>query len=136
MKIPDMEITPFISLGVLSFGDSRQVTRMKLGSTFSTFKKVPGASDTDSFDDLGLHLYYDDPGHLEFVEAFEPAEVRFRGITFLGRDLESVVNDMMHLGLSPTPTDIGVAFGEVGIALTAPAGVVEGVAAHRRGYYD
>ena len=55
-----MEIVPFKSVGPLEFGDSRQVSREKLGSTFTTFRKDVGENETDSFDDLALHLYYDD----------------------------------------------------------------------------
>ncbi len=131
-----MEIIPFKSIGKLSFGDSRDVARAKLASTFSSFEKVTGAMATDAFDDLGLHLYYDEQGRLEFVEAFEPAAVDFRGISFLTRDLSGVVKAMKALGFAATETDVGIAFERAGIALTAPSGVVEGIAAHRRGYYD
>lgn len=131
-----MEIVPFTTMGVLAFGDSRAVAREKLGSDFSTFEKVVGAGETDSFDDLGMHLYYSDTGQLEFVEAFDPAEVVFRGVGFLGSDLNSVIPSMGLLGFTPTEDDIGVKFESAGIALTAPAGVVEGVAAYRKGYYD
>lgn len=131
-----MEIIPFESVGILSFGDSRAGAREKLSSIFSTFQKDIGENETDSFDELGLHLYYDDAGRLEFIEAFDPAQVVFRGIGFLGRDVDSVRWDMESLGLSPTESDVGLKFGSVGIALTAPSGVVEGVAAHRSGYYD
>jgi hypothetical protein len=131
-----MEIIPFRSIGELSFGDSRQIAREKLASTYSTFEKVVGENETDSFDHLGLHLYYSDIGHLEYVEAFDPAEVVFHGVNFLGRDLDSVTSDMESLGLSPMETDVGVKFESAGIALTAPSGIVEGVAAYRKGYYD
>ena len=131
-----MEIVPFTTIGVLAFGDSRAVAREKLGSDFSTFEKVVGAGETDSFDDLGMHLYYSDTGQLEFVEAFDPAEVVFRGVGFLGSDLNSVIPSMGLLAFTPTEDDIGVKFESAGIALTAPAGVVEGVAAYRKGYYD
>ena len=146
-----MEIVPFTTMGVLAFGDSRAVAREKLGSDFSTFEKVVGAGETDSFDDLGMHLYYSDTGQLEFVEAFDyysdtgqlefveafdPAEVVFRGVGFLGSDLNSVIPSMGLLAFTPTEDDIGVKFESAGIALTAPAGVVEGVAAYRKGYYD
>jgi hypothetical protein len=131
-----MDIIPFQSIGILSFGDSRQAARDKLACCFSTFVKDVGANETDSFDERGLHLYFDDEGRLEFVEAFNPAEVTFRGIHFLGRELQSVVEDMIAIGFSPSESDIGVDFADAGIALTAPYGVVEGIASHRKGYYD
>jgi hypothetical protein len=136
MRRRAMDIIPFKSIGTLSFGDARQTAREKLASTFSTFEKAIGENETDSFDELGLHLYYSDADCLEFVEAFEPAEVRFRGVNFLGRDLDSVASDMASLGFSAIETDVGVRFETAGIALTAPSEVVEGVAAYRRGYYD
>jgi hypothetical protein len=132
-----VEIIPFKSVGKLSFGDSRQVARQKLSSTFKTFRKAAGQPDeTDSFDQLGLHLYYDNDGNLEFVEAFEPAEVTFRGIRFLGRERATVKKEMKEIGFSPAEDDYGMMFSEAGIAVTAPSAVVEGVAAHRKGYYD
>jgi hypothetical protein len=131
-----VELIPFRSIGPLSFGDGRQVSREKIGSTFSTFQKVNGAHETDSFDDLGLHLYYDTEDRLEFVEAFGPADVTFRGIAFLGRPLEDVAEDMKSMGFDATESDIGLKFEEAGIALTAPSGIVEGIAAHRLRYYD
>ena len=136
MRDKSTAIVPFTTIGVLAFGDSRAVAREKLGSDFSTFEKVVGAGETDSFDDLGMHLYYSDTGQLEFVEAFDPAEVVFRGVGFLGSDLNSVIPSMGLLGFTPTEDDIGVKFESADIALTAPAGVVEGVAAYRKGYYD
>lgn len=131
-----MEIIAFQSIGSLAFGDSRQVTKEKLGSSFSTFEKVSGANATDSYDGLGLHLYYDNENRLEFVECFAPAEVVFQGIKFLGRDLQEVAGDMKSLGYFPTETDVGVKFHKAGIAITATMGLVEGIAAFRKGYYD
>jgi hypothetical protein len=112
------------------------VARQKLASPYATFQKVAGENETDAFDQLGLHLYYSDSGELEFVEAWGPAKVAFRGVSFLGKDLGSVISDMQSLGFNATQADVGVDFRKAGIALTAPSGVVEGVAAYRKGYYD
>jgi hypothetical protein len=131
-----MEILPFTSFGSLKFGDPRQVARQKLASPFSTFRKAGSQIDTDAFDDIGLHLYYDTNDCLEFVEAFDPADVDFRGIRFLGRELDAITSDMKALGFSATAADVGIDFNEAGIVVTAPSGIVEGVGAHRKGYYE
>lgn len=131
-----MEIVPFKSVGNLTFGDSRDAARGKLGSVFSTFRKVTGADETDAFDGFGLHLYYDHLGRLEFVEAFDPADVTFRGIKFLGRDLDAVIGDMTELGFNAAELDVGIIFSDAGMALTESSGVVEGISAYRKGYYD
>ena len=86
-----MEIVPFTSVRALTFGESRKTSRARLGSSFSTFEKVVGGDETDAFDDLGLHLYYSEADRLEFVEAFDPADITFRGVGFLGRGLDSVI---------------------------------------------
>lgn len=130
-----MEIVPFTSVGVLFFGDSRQIAREKVSSSFSTFEKVAGENETDSFDSIGIHVYYDDNSKIEFIETFDPANVSFRGISLMGKDLALVISDMEALGIPPEPSDVGIKFESVGIALTAPFGVVEGVAAYRKGYY-
>lgn len=131
-----MEIVPFQSIGILSFGDSRKVSRDKVGMAFSTFVKDVGNNETDAFDECGLHLYYDDQGRLEFVEAFTPAEVTFCGIRFLGRKLSQVIDEMRRIGYRASEGNGGIDFAEAGIALTAPSGIVEGIAAHRMGYFD
>jgi hypothetical protein len=131
-----MEIVPFKSVGRLAFGDARSTVREKLITMFTTFAKIEGATETDSFDDLGLHLYYDDAGILEFIETFIPANITFREISFLGRDVHEVIKDMAAIGYDSTDADVGVDFPDAGIALTAPSGIVEGIAAHRKGYYD
>jgi len=131
-----MEITPFSSVGVLAFGDIRNDARSKLNTKFSTFQKDADENETDAFDDIGLHLYYDNDGRLEFIEGFEPVDITFRGISFLNRDVTSVIRDMSAIGFNETRSDAGVKFRDVGIALYAPSGVVEGVAVHRKGYYD
>lgn len=131
-----MEIVPFKSIGPLSFGASRADCHGKLRASFTVFRKVASADQTDAFDELGLHLYYDSDGNLEFVEGFAPAAVSFQGVSFLGRDLAEIVEDIGRLGHSSNDPGDGVAFTDLGIALTDEDGVVTGVAAHRKGYYD
>jgi hypothetical protein len=131
-----MNIVPFSSVGLLAFGDHRKVARAKLNGLYSTFQKDSGETETDSFDEIGLHLYYNSDGVLEFVEAYHPADISFQGIHFLDRDVDAVTRDMSALGFASVDADVGVDFPDAGIVITAPSGVVEGVAAHRKGYYD
>jgi len=131
-----MEIIPFQSIGPLAFGDKREDIRIKLGGNFSPFRKVAGECMTDTYDSLGLHLYYDENGHLEFVEAFEPALVTISGVNFLGKSLPAALREMELLGFTHEDADVGVDFPAVGIAITVTSEVIEGVAAYRKGYYD
>jgi hypothetical protein len=130
-----MEIVPFVSVGTLLFGDTRKKTREKLGDSYTTFRKVEGAPLTDSYDDLGLHLYYDKKGHLEFVEAFEPDLLTFRGLTFVEKPLRGVLTKMEKLGFTHTETDAGFVFFDSGIVFGGERNKVDSVAAFRKGYY-
>ena len=132
-----MEIVPFESVGELRFGDTRDLARRKLASPFTGFHKDVGEEPTDSFDGLGLHIYYDKAGLIEFVEAFTPAEITCCGVRFLGRFVDEIAADMRRLGHELQEGDVGPDFPTAGIALTASIDeTVDGVAAHRAGYYD
>ena len=61
-------VLPFGGLGELRFGTSRAAVRTSLVGSPTTFSKVVDAPTmTDSYDALGLHLYYDDGDELEFI---------------------------------------------------------------------
>jgi|SRR5579864_1340719 len=131
-----MEISSFESVGSLRFGDLRQDIRKRLVGNYVTFKKDVGENDTDAYNELGLHLYYNKQDRLEFVEIFEPAQPQFRGILFIGRDVSDVSNDLKKLGFSTESDEVGLNCPEAGIGLTASDGIIEGVAVFRKGYYD
>jgi hypothetical protein len=131
-----MEIVPFISYGRLCFGDTRHSIRERLGVHYQSFQKDVGENETDAYDGLGLHLYFDDEDRLEFVEAFEPASPLFRGIMLLSRGRDEFAAEVVAMGQSVTLDDYGLRCDGAGFALTAPNGIVEGVGIFRRGYYD
>jgi hypothetical protein len=131
-----MEVVPYISIGNLSFGDLRDEARSRIASRVEPFSKVPGKPEVDAYDDLGMHLYYDEEDRLEFVEAFEPANVTFRGVSFLGRWVTDIKSDMKSLGFSYRNTDVGLIFDAAGISITAEEGIAEGVGAFKNGYYE
>jgi hypothetical protein len=130
-----MDIVPFVSIGDLCFGESRMDIRGRLGHKHQSFKKDVGENETDAYDGLGLHLYYDRNDRLEFVEAFRPANPTFQGVPFLDHSLDEVAD---HLGESGYPCErdqLGLNCASAGIGLTAANGVVVGVAVFRSGYY-
>lgn len=131
-----MRVVPYVSVGNLTFDDSKDVVREKLASPYTAFQKDVGESETDAFDGIGLHVYYDPRGKLEFVEAFSPADVDFAGIHLMARSATDVVNEIELLGYAPTETDVGFQFDDIGISLTVADGLVDGVGVFRKGYFD
>jgi hypothetical protein len=131
-----MEIVPYTSVGGLCFGTTRNRIRERLGGGSQAFRKVDCANETDAYDALGLHLYFDDEERLEFVEAFDPASPSFRGTRLLGRDRDEVAAELTAMGYDLTQDSYGLRCDGAGFALTAPDGMVEGVGIFRKGYYD
>lgn len=131
-----MEIVPYKSLGIVSFGDSRREVRAKLGEKYSSFAKSAELPLVDEFEDLGLHVHYDKLYNVEFLEAFEPASVSFDGVLFLGRKVQSVIDEMRERGFRASEANGGIDFNDAGIGLTYGESLIEAVAVFRRGYYD
>jgi len=132
-----MEILPFVSIGDLRFGESRQDVRKHLGTKYQVFRKDVGANETDAYDELGLHLYYDNDDKLEYVETFTPAAPTFKGVAMLGRHSEDVQEDLARAGHTcSVMDDVSINCGSAGIALYSPDEMVEGVGVYRKGYFD
>jgi hypothetical protein len=129
-------IISFQSVGPISFGQSRSSVRSRLGEEFKSFRKAGGENETDAYDGLGIHLYYDDEDCLEFAELFAPAVVEFQDIRLIGRSIEELTSDMRMLGYEGVPDQAGYSYDEVGLGLTVNRGRVEGVAVFKNGYYD
>ena len=130
------EIEPYQSVGPLTFGQTRNAVREQLGPDYDSFAKDVGENETDAYDNLGVHLYYDDDDRLEFVEAFEPASLTLRGVALHRREYRQVDSELSRLGYDANPTDVGYRYDDIGIALTLDGSTVEGVAVFRRGYYE
>ncbi len=129
-------IESFRSVGPIVFGESRTSVRKVLGSDFRTFKKDLGGNETDAYDSLGAHIYYDDSGLVEFVELFAPSDALFQGVSLVGRKVKDIVADLKKLGHEGEQDDVGYIFDELGIGLTVNGKIVEGVGAFKEGYYD
>jgi hypothetical protein len=128
------KITSFRSVGPVSFGQSRALVRSALGEKVRSFRKTEGENETDAYDGLGIHLYYDENDRLEFVEAFAAAVIEFQNIRLIGRNAEQVTRDMQSLGYEGVSDEVGYNYDEVGLGLTVDRGVVVGVAVFRKGY--
>lgn len=132
-----LEIQPYISVGDLHFGDSRQHARQLLGSKYQSFEKVPGSNETDAYDDLGLHLYFDSQDCLEYVETFFPASPSLQGAQLLGKSIRQVADELARLGHGCVSIDsCNMQCDSAGISLHFPDGPVLAVGVFRRGYYE
>jgi hypothetical protein len=127
-------VRPFEGLGDLRLGMTMKTVRALLDTDFRPI--VKGGAELDSYDGLGFHLYYDQDGELEFIEAFEPCEPEYDGVRLLGDETRSVLDELTVLGHEPVEDDSGYDFPRLGFGLYVSLGRTEAVSIYRRGYYD
>jgi hypothetical protein len=132
----EWDIVPYSGVGPLRFGLDRSAVRLLLGDGLSTFKKGTNASnETDAYNSLGLHLYYDDTDALECVEAFDGCSISYQDVKLLNENIQDTLKMLAVGGLSSRYDD-GYFFDEPGFALFAIDNVVKAVTVYRRGYFD
>src|ERR1700732_2393896 len=131
------EIIPYCGVGPLKFGLSRNHVRSFFEFVPSTFRKGPYAiNETDAYDELSLHLYYDSEDRLRCIMAFESGPIHYHNVVLLKRPLQKIFNDLAALGLTSRYDDEGYWFDDVGFVLYAPENIVKAVSVYRRGYYE
>jgi hypothetical protein len=138
LKIMELTIIPFESVGPVTFGASPETVRASTNSPWTTFLKNLEAPDmpTDAFDEAGFHVYYAS-GKCEAVECFSPASLIFQGKELIGQPykevkewLASIDSKIVYDGES------GLQARSFGIGIYAPNAVVEGVIVVDKEYFD
>ena len=98
------EIVPYVGVGPIQFGQTRSQVRSLLGGNVSVFRKGPSAStETDAFNELGLHLHYDAQDRLECIEAWGPCPIYYKDVALLNVGVQEVLARLAGLGLLSRP---------------------------------
>ena len=117
----DMELIPGDRVGSIRLGMRRSEVLSAIGDPSSRFTKTPeSAALTDSYDDLGIHVFYTESETVEFIETWSHPNVRHlvsgldgfataadQLISVLGTQGHECVNDR---GYSYTFSQPGVSF--------------------------
>ena len=131
--IVELEIHPYAGLGAVRFNMTCDQARAAIGIDPQLFEKAPGTI-VENYG--GLHLYYDNDGRLEFIEVGLPNQVSFGGIALLNMKIADAVAKLEPLGGPVKRSGSGYDFEQLGLGLFESGGLVKGVSAYRRGYYD
>jgi hypothetical protein len=138
------EIEPYAGVGPIRFGMSIAQVRQVLAAPVESFCKSETTElPTDSFDTLGIHVYYKLPGICTAIE-FGNSQVN---PTFQGRYLLNALYYEVKDWFRETDPDIdldnsGLTSFKFGIGLYAPTvsknqnQLIEGVIVFEKGYYD
>nr|WP_320010898.1 hypothetical protein [uncultured Desulfobulbus sp.] len=130
-------IVTFIGLGDIRFGMNRSDLREIFQNKYKTFSRDRNEDqEIDSYDIFGLQLNFDDQDKLEFIEAFYPSNPMYDGITFIGRQANSIQQEMSNKGFKTIQDDVGYDFPDLGFGVYVREGTIEAVSIYRRGYYD
>jgi hypothetical protein len=132
-----MEIVPNVGIGHLCFGDTYDTIVKKIGLPHSAFKKSP-FSDEFAIDYrmIGLHIYLDVDRKADFFECFTPSVPTYAGEVLIKRNSSDILTRFTNMGCAVRQQSDALFFDDLGIALYAPAGEVEGVSVYPRGYYE
>jgi hypothetical protein len=144
MTIPSsFEIGSYQGILNCRFGMDTSQIRQVLGAPSKTFKKAPtSVYPTDAFDNLGVHVFYKEPGVCEAIEMFSPAQPTFQNRQLLGQPFNQLRDWLRSLDSEVEIDKVGLTSYQFGFGLYAPFagdepdGIVEAVIVFERGYYD
>jgi hypothetical protein len=131
--------------GILNchFGMDTSQIRKVLGAPTKTFKKTStSVYPTDAFDNLGVHVFYKQPGVCEAIELFSPAQPTFQNRQLIGQPFNQLRDWLRSLDSEVEIDKVGLTSYQFGFGLYAPFagdepdGIVEAVIVFERGYYD
>ncbi|RAM53231.1 MAG: ABC transporter ATP-binding protein [Hapalosiphonaceae cyanobacterium JJU2] len=139
-------IEPYKGISAIKLGMTREEVRNILigcGGELQTFMKTPTSEiPTDSFNNLGIHIFYKKPGICEAIEIFEPAEPVFMEINLLRVKFSELKQWFQKIDDEVEIDDTGLTSYKFGISLYAPSAseypeeAVEAVIVFENGYYD
>jgi len=130
------ELVSFLGLGSLRFGMTREEAQCLLGPSSKQFKKTYSSlSLTDEYRAIGVHLYYDQDGRLEFIEGFPPCRVVFRMTPLFEGTPEAIIRSLEQMGFQRRISGATYVFDDAGFALIVEDIRITGVSVFAKDYY-
>jgi hypothetical protein len=136
------EIRPHTGVGEIDFGMTPSDIRGLMHEEPVAVDKSDSGIPADSFQDLGILVYYKQPGLCEAVEFFGPVSPIFAGQHLLGRPYAEAERWLKSLDPHLIYHDAGLITKKHGLALYAPSAhknpamPVKAVLAFEPGYYE
>ncbi|MGP4083491.1 hypothetical protein [Streptomyces sp. KR55] len=114
------DITPWVGMAGIRFGESRAVLRDRLGE-YRSFRRTPGTPLIDHFMEAGVMLSFDEFDHLVLIECIDWAEPSLSGVRLTGRPLGDVLAELTDRQVSFELDDSGCVLTGLGLSLYSPA---------------
>jgi hypothetical protein len=137
-------IAPYVGVGPIKFGLTREEVRQRLGAPVESFMKAPfSAAPADAFDTLGIHVHYGSDERCQAVEFYRSLTgPTFRGQPLFGKRFGEIERWLRTIDPDVRSDSSGLTSLAFGFGLYAPSALndpqseVSGAIAFRRGYYD
>lgn len=136
-----MELIPYKSLEGVELSTYKDAIRLSLKVRHEEFRSILG-NVHDSFDSLGLQVYYDDQCKCKAVQAAAPAQPSFQGVRFVGQKYSDLSDWLLEQDPELESDDSGVTSFKLGIALYIPdlregeSAEIESILLFEEGYYS
>lgn len=115
------ELLGFGDLGSVHIGMTRDQSRALLGRGFEEFLKAADSTvPTDAYDDLGVHVYFDEGYRVIGVEFLKWSDLSWRGQRLSGADVLKVQQYMVTEGETLNFNGSGFDVNGLGLRVYAP----------------
>ena len=125
-----MNLTPYISVGAIKFGESREEVRKNLGA-YKAYKK--NTFSTNTLDDFGFcQVFYDALNKVEAVEMYRNVELVYDNVNLFTLNKEQLVNVFQNHNI--VEDEYGMSIPSLGLSITLIDNLPDSILAYKRGY--
>ncbi len=125
-----MNLTPYISVGAIKFGESREEVRKNLGA-YKEYKK--NKFSTNTLDDFGFcQVFYDALNKVEAVEMYRNVELLYDNVNLFDLDKSQLVNKLQNHDIDED--EYGMTIPSLGLSVSLIDNVPDSILAYQRGY--
>lgn len=125
-----MNFTPYISVGAIKFGESREDVRKSFGA-YEEYKK--NKFSTNTLDDFGFcQVFYDASNKVEAVEMYRNVKLVYNNVNLFTLNKKQLSNVFQGHDISEDET--GMSIPSLGLSITLIDNVPDSIMAYNRGY--
>jgi hypothetical protein len=121
-----MKLVPLTSVGEIRFDMQAHEYEALLGKPNRVFRRTPDApSQIHVFDAKRVHLTVDPTNRVTMICAFAPLYVELAGVHLLGREIDSVEQDLSRTSYRFVRNDVGLWCDDAAIGLAEVSDVIK-----------
>lgn len=125
-----MNFTPYISVGAIKFGESREEVRKLIGN-YKEYKK--NKFSTNTLDDFGFcQVFYDANNKVEAVEMYRNVKLIYDDVNLFDLDKSELVNKLQNHHIDDD--EYGMTIPSLGLSISLIDNVPDSILVYQRGY--